>query len=353
MKKYLFTTSLTFFLSIFSIPAIGNFGEGNNLDEVKEEYFVEITTLQNDDLTAICSIYGDDANLIGQETFISIEQPPSTSMTKLETVKNWLTETSYSLQKIKKKISYSEHMKEEWNDLSHHTFSENYLHLLGYYRDLPESGRTSYGEEVGDKVRITLINGILNLKRDINSSLQLLSDTHGNTVIHYVFRPTEGWSKDLCNSILAKFGYVSPYAKLLAAKWKEIIEELGGTESGGVIIHYAHSIGTTDTYMARSLLSPEEQKMIHVISFGSPSMIPKDSGFASSINYVSKRDGVCLFDPLGYIKGWFDEESNVEFLGSFLGIPFVDHMLSNESYDAVIRQLGLEFSDKYNPPYAK
>lgn len=294
----------------------------------------------------------EDTNIFDDHENSAIEHETDVKKPKQQTswwksTKRWLSSAANYLQAFKKRYSYTEHMEEEWDLISHNTFNTGFLHFSGYYRDEVETGRTPYGEEIDDKVRITLINGILNVKSDLEESLRFFSNTHGDTVVHYVFRPTEGWSRDICNSILLKFGYTSSYAKLLAAKWKEMITEMGGPDGGGTIIHYAHSIGTADTYMARNLLSPEEQRMIHVITLGSPTMIPHDAGFLSSINYVSKRDGVCLLDPVAYMRGWIDTDSNIAFLGSFWGVPLVDHTLFTETYGAIIRELGSLFVNTY------
>ena len=253
------------------------------------------------------------------------------------------------MRAFKKKNSYTEHMKNEWDKTAHETFSRGFLHFSGYYNHSVDSGRTPFGEEINEKVRITLINGILNARSDLEESMKMISNTHGNTVIHYVFRPSEGWSKDLFNSLLSKMGYTSSYAQLLASTWREMIKEMGGVEGGGYILHYAHSIGAADTYVAKNLLSPEEQEMIHVVTLGSPSLIPPDAGFGHSVNYVSIRDGVCLLDPIGYIDGWVNPESNVEFLGSFWGIPLIDHTLFTDSYSGIIKDLGRSFTETHRP----
>lgn len=248
-----------------------------------------------------------------------------------------------SLNDFKQHASYTNYMQRDWDQIAEQFFDKSYLQFSGYYFYPIESGRTPYGEEIDDKIRVTLINGILNVRSDLEMALKLFSTSHGDIPIHYVFRPTEGWSKDLLSSSLSKLGFTSPYAKLLAQKWKELIEEMGGVEQGGKIIHYAHSIGATETYVAKNLLTIEEQKMIHIHSIGSPTMIPNDSGFASIVNYVSKRDGVCLLDPVGYVMGYFYGQSQIELVGSFWGIPLIDHTLYGDSYGNVIEELGKQF----------
>lgn len=259
----------------------------------------------------------------------------------------WIYTASSSMTALKKKISYTDYIQESWDQLADQTFGRGFLRFSGYYQHPVASGKSSFGQEISDKVRVTMINGILNIRSDLEEALKLFSQSHGDTVIHYVFRPTEGWTKDLLTSTLSKFGYTSPYAILLAEKWKELIQEMGGVGGGGTIIHYAHSIGATDTYVAKNLLTKEEQKMLHVVTLGSPSMIPGDAGFASTTNYVSRRDGVCLLDPVGYLNAWISRETNVKFIGSFWGIPLIDHTLYTDSYGKTIQVLGSHFIKTY------
>jgi hypothetical protein len=251
------------------------------------------------------------------------------------------------MQNIVHDFSYMNFIKNDFENWGVPFFGKRFLELVGYYQDPPESGTFNSGKELNDKVRITLINGVLNVRKDLDDNMHLLSKTHGDCNIHFVFHPTEGWAGDMIKCGLVKLGYVSLQAHQLVEIWKNLIEEMGGSQGGGIIIHYAHSIGATDTYLAKNLLTPEERRMIHVITLGSPTMIP-DEEFAHVVNYVSKRDGVSLLDPIGYINGWFEKESNVVHLGSFLGMPLVDHALSRETYLQLLKTLGAEFLQTYN-----
>lgn len=247
------------------------------------------------------------------------------------------------LHKIKEELSYENYINEEREAFAEQFFHKSYLQFFGYYLNQIESGQTPYGEELHDKIRVTFINGMLNIRSDLDTLLKIFSVTHGDIPIHYVYRPTEGWTKDLLTSGLSKMGFITPHAILLAEQWKHLIEEMGGTGQGGIIIHYAHSIGAADTLVAKDLLSLEEQQMIHVIALGSPTVIPQDCGFGSAINYASRRDGVCLLDPVGYSLGYFFESSNIEFIGTHWGLPLIDHTLYTESYAAIIEELGTQF----------
>lgn len=271
--------------------------------------------------------------------------------TVVETCKQILANAA----EIRESLSYDNYIKKEWDDALHQFFGLNFLKLTGYYQHDAESGSFGSNEEI-DKIRITLINGILNIRNDLHLNLHQLSSSHGGAKIHFVFRPTKGWMSDLVDCSKVKAGFTSPQAHLLAKKWKELIQEMGGTEGGGKIIHYAHSIGGSDTNAAKKLLTPQELKMIHVTTIGSPTLISNE-GFGSVINYVSKRDGVCLFDPTNYIGKLIYPDSKpntkVVYLGTFQGVPFIEHTLAAQSYDDILNILGKQFQEEYKLAKAK
>jgi RHS repeat-associated protein len=260
-------------------------------------------------------------------------------------VSNMYETISGAVTYLQDHYSYYNYTKNDIDYVLENIFGTQFLAMTGYYLDYPDTG--VYGEgEYNDKVRITCINGILNIRSDWMCSVAAISNSHGGINVHYVLYPTEGWTRDLLMAAMAKFGYVSTHTELLADTWKEMILEMGGTESGGTIIHYAHSIGGTNTLLARDLLTPEEQRMIRVITIGSATMVPS-TGFQSVVNYMSYRDGVGLSDPIGFFRGLFSIDDNVVFLGSFLGIPLMDHMLTQETYRRAIEMFGKDFVELY------
>lgn len=217
--------------------------------------------------------------------------------------------------------------------------------VSGFYQYPQRVGIYGNGE-VNDKVRISFINGILNNPSDHMQNLDLFCEMHGGVNIHYVFRPYEGYTKDILRSLFAKLGWISPQARELAKIWKELIAEMGGVDGGGTIVHYAHSIGGTDTYRARSLMTPEELKMIQVITIGSATMVPNRE-FQSVVNYTSLRDGVSQIDTFGYIWGFLDSQTNIVYLDTFWGMPIVDHVIGNPGYSAILKLKGDDFVYKY------
>lgn len=242
-------------------------------------------------------------------------------------------------------FSYSKYVQTDVDYALESIFGVGFLKMAGYYPDKPDSGVHGKGDFC-DGVRITYINGINNVRSDCMNTVNTISETHGGINIHFVLYPTEGWTRDLVMGLLAKLGFMSTQVNLLAETWKQLIQEMGGVESGGHIIHYAHSIGGTNTALARDLLTPEEQKMIRVITIGSATVVP-NSGFHSVFNYISCRDGIYVLDPISYLKGFFQEDSSLIFLGSHLGIPFIDHLLSQETYRRLIEMFGRRFVETY------
>lgn len=246
------------------------------------------------------------------------------------------------VERIQTEANYPRFVEAEMTTLMEATVGKGLLGLAGFYGEKGEEGVYGQGEAASN-VRITLINGISNIRSYLSESMEHILRTHGGANIHYIFRPTEGWCWDLMKAFLTKMGLVSTYAERLAAKWKSLIQEMGGTDGGGLIIHYCHSLGGTDTAQAANLLTPEERKMIRVFSFGSATMIPATLGFESATNFVSLRDGVSLFDPLGILYGILNDSSNVAFVGTIFGPPLIDHMLGSETYSEILRMLGLMF----------
>lgn len=210
----------------------------------------------------------------------------------------------------------------------------------------------SYGQREIEKVRVTFINGILNSRTLLNNSLQSISESHGDVKIHYVFRPTEGWTWDIVRGVMIKttfiFGFRSQHAHLLANLWHNLIQDMGGVEGGGTIIHYAHSLGGSETDRARTLLPPEEQKMIRVITFGTATLVRKE-GYQLVTHHVSVSDGVCYLDPFGRIRNFFDPNTNIIYHPSTRWFP-VDHLLSGSTYAPILKDAGNKFLEEFDKP---
>lgn len=239
---------------------------------------------------------------------------------------------------LQKHFSFEQNIKHDVDHVAHQMFSNAWLVMLGYYKEDSKVDVVGNGE-LNDKVRVTIINGMLNMEEWAEETAMEVSKTHADINVHYIYRATRGWFHDLLKATLCKLGFVSSEAKLLAQTWKELIAEMGGPEEGGTIVHYAHSIGAADTLSARLFLSPEEQKMIKVISLGSPLVIPHE-GFGSVINYISLRDGIRYL-------ALFAQNQNFVYLDSYWGIPVIDHLMNQGTYKTLMENLGKAFIKEY------
>lgn len=231
------------------------------------------------------------------------------------------------------------------SDFLKQIMGQTLFQISGYYTYPSLTGVYGNGE-INHRVRITFINGILTCPDNQIESLEMFSSTHMRTNIHYILRPVKGWTHDIIGCFYSKLGFISEQAQVLAAKWRELIHDMGGLDGGGVIIHYAHSIGGTETLLAHALLSDEERQMIRVYTIGSPTLIPKGC-FKEVVNYVSRRDGVCLLDPLRFFQGLVDPDCNIVYLDTFAGVPIVDHPLSVPSYQGAIQELSSKFKTEF------
>lgn len=232
----------------------------------------------------------------------------------------------------------------------------NYYTLMGYHRT-EKSRVASFGDQhLNEKTRVTFINGILTSDVKLMKHVNMISKAHGGEKIHYLFCPTKGWVSDITRAIDIKVGYYllnyrSEYPEKLAALWKDQIQELGGPASGGTIIHYAHSLGGTETDRARSLLTPEEQKMIRVVTFGSATFI-RDEGFQKVHNLLSANDFISIFEPLGFLRNFASQRRNIHYYGFFGttgGFPLTDHFLDGPTYRKLIEDWGAKFLQEFNP----
>ena len=248
-------------------------------------------------------------------------------------------------------LSFEAFLEKDSYEILKDIFGENMHILLGICESKGSWGIFNPGVQINPKVKLTAINGILNLKGNLEATIDQISQAHGNNQIYYVYRPTEGWTRDIYGCVFAKMGFVSPSAQALADLWRRLIKDMGGANGGGTIVHYAHSIGSTDTLVAGTLLTPEERAMIHVVAIGSPSLYPHDTGFKSIKIIASVRDFVAFIglvgDPIRYANAVYDQDNHIQFVGTHWGIPIIDHLLSFDAYREIIENLGEEFLHTY------
>lgn len=222
---------------------------------------------------------------------------------------------------------------------------QNFWFFAGYNPNA--TALYSTGQNPLDTVRLTFINGILNSYHDTLAAADALSKTHGDAKVHYIYAASNGYLGDLLHALFDKLGYATPEAKLLVTTWRQMIAEMGGPGKGGLIVHYAHSLGASDTYAALQLLTPDERKMIRIATFGSPQLIPSEL-CRSAMNYVSTRDPVPCFDPVGYVKGYLGFRSDITFLESKEN-AIIEHLILCATYFEQLQRLGNQFQAEYHP----
>lgn len=267
----------------------------------------------------------------------------SVAVKQFENAKNFFKKATEFIQN---QLSYFQYIKEDVQELGENVFGSLNMILLGFHNDKPEVGCVGSGE-LNDKLRVTLVHGILNVRDTYLDAANSVSSFIGGHNVHYIAGPTEGWTLDIMKAVAGKMGYLSPLGIQLAETWKKLIEEMGGVDSGGVIIHFAHSNGGSQTRAAAELLTPEEQKMIRIIAVGSATVFPIN-GFQNAVNFVSYRDIVLYLDPIGYVRGAL-QDGNVTYLGTPWGIPFVDHLFNSPTYLAILKQIGSKIYSHYGP----
>jgi hypothetical protein len=295
-------------------------------------------------------VHNDPLNSHDQYGLFSIDNAWDHFMKSIYHAIHYLQVSAQQLRtRVGAELKLPESVCNELEKMGKTIFGEPTYLLMGPHYE--ETTIDCFGErEVSDKVRVTFVNGILNTHSLLHDSLDIISKSHGGVKIHYVFRPTEGWTWDITRAVVIKttfcLGFRSLHAHLLASLWRVLIQEMGGVEGGGTIVHYAHSLGGPETDRARELLTPEEQKMIRVVTFGSATMI-RNEGFQYVVNHVAMNDGVSsiFLEPFGFIRNMFDLDSNVRFHGEFFSSPYwpTDHLLNGDTYAPLIEKMGEEF----------
>jgi RHS repeat-associated protein len=219
--------------------------------------------------------------------------------------------------------------------------------LVGLHNEDVEFGACGNGE-FSDQVRVSYINGVLNNREAVMESAMQISECHGGVNVHFTFRPTGGLTRDVYNSLLRLLGYSSPASRRLAEGWRQLIDEMGGVDGRGLILHYAHSLGGAETDCARQLMSPEELQMIRVIAFGCPKVL-RNEGFRHVQSYMGALDFVMVFGLFGYVDAMLSRSPHVIFLGHSGLSAWSDHLLNCPIYATKLVELGRRFVAMYDP----
>jgi len=333
-KRCDFETRLTYFGFRYLLPDSGRWlttDPAGFLDGPNRYLFAHNNPFQYRDAYGLLSISG-----MMQASFTSLYNTTAA-------IQSAFSQLYYSLDMG---VSYLRYIQPTVSTVFEEYFGKGFLAFAGFYAHAPEVGVFGHGE-IAANVRVTCLNGIGNLRYYYKGFLEQLSNSHGGTNVHYIFHPTEGYTRDVLQAVAIRFGWVSPYAHTLATTWKRLIKEMGGVAAEGAIYHYCHSLGGGDTMNAVFLLTPEERQMIHVFSFGAPVLITDGLGLGSFHNYVGVHDPVPIFDPIGLVGGTIFPSYHLHRLGGFFEFPLLDHAIDGPTYGAQIAELGQQFIERY------
>jgi RHS repeat-associated protein len=255
-------------------------------------------------------------------------------------------------ENVRKSITFSKTLmdwvgefRSSFEEMVFNVLGRGQLKLVGYNPDHSSVGKINGSTQLA-KARITAINGILNGSEEIISSAELISSTHGNVPVHYVYAATEGFTGDILRAGFSKAGFLTRPARLLVELWRSLLQEMGGVESGATIVHYAHSLGATDTMNALLDLSEKERQCIIVRTLGSPTLIP--SGLCFRVDhYISLKDGIPMFDTYRYYQGMKGNDPSIHFLPTDTSVFFADHVLDCKTYRTLLESLGQKFQEEY------
>lgn len=212
---------------------------------------------------------------------------------------------------------------------------------------IPDSDYECFSGSVGtirpDKKHVNVwINGLnTNLKSTVHYA-QLISDANGGEKVYFAYNCTRGFMADIWEHIAGKLFFQTLALRVARNTLKQAIEEVGGPENGGTITVFAHSQGGVILSRAISSLSPEEQKMLHVYTFGTGALFSQGN-LAAVTHFISQRDYIPAFaDPLRYLTALIWGSSIVHFLPSEDGNVFDNHTFEGPLYQQEILRIGTE-----------
>lgn len=195
-------------------------------------------------------------------------------------------------------------------------------------------------------LRLSAINGILNSHQSARKLVGHISKSHKDYPVHYLFTPTHGFSQDMFKALEGKLEIHSDRSHRLSELWAKLIhemyEQIEEPDLVPTLIHFAHSLGGLDSYLASLHLSDIVKSHIRVNTFGSARLISSSDGFQSIKNYICYRDIVPMTDLIHYVIHIVRQDDDTVFVGDFFGIPFIDHFFFNGTYE----HIAIEIADK-------
>jgi RHS repeat-associated protein len=200
------------------------------------------------------------------------------------------------------------------------------------------------GNELNPKVRIITSTGILTDEEECEGIPNKVSEYLDGARVHYCYNSSRGLIMDLLECLAQKLGIPTHSVKKVVEAIRHQIKEVGGVGGGGKIYLAGHSQGGLIAKCALNQLNPEEKKMVHIRTFGSPSL-HDGLGLGSATNYVNSSDYISVFDPFRYVKARFFKKENVVFMKSN---KLFDHeFLKSDNYKNALETECNAILDKY------
>ncbi len=200
--------------------------------------------------------------------------------------------------------------------------------------------------EMNNKTRSSFFNGIDNTYTDCSNGVNTISEELGGYRVHGTYNSSHGLFLDLWECIAQKLGLPTRSVKMALQNIKEQIAAVGGVGGGGHVFVQAHSQGGLILQRVLEQLSPEEKKMLDVVTYGSASII-KDRDLNYVRNYINSSDVIPMTDPINYFKARFSNEDHVVFMKSDPGVYFEHGFLTDGNYSKARKDECDRFKSQY------
>lgn len=173
------------------------------------------------------------------------------------------------------------------------------------------------------------INGILCSRKEAAENHEQLCKMAEGCSSSFVYNATHGlW--DLVEAFMNLIGINTRPVGLLHQAWDDYFDNCG---ENGIIIIRCHSQGAILTRNALETYNkPDRRNRIHVIAVA-PAAFISDEYCGSVVHYLSTRDFVPYFDPIGFLSN----RHTITFLDRHPDAPYFDHKLQSPTYTEVTK----------------
>ncbi len=202
----------------------------------------------------------------------------------------------------------------------------------GYY---PKSRGGYVGEGSLDERDSYLTgNGILTGYDEVKNRALNWSKNKNNRLVHFFHNATQGFCKDMYESIKGMLGFQTESSKALASYINNIFEHKTGSNQEGTLFTEHHSQGAIDLFNATKLLSSERRAHVNAQTYGSPLLFTSED--LDVQHYVSSKDLIPWINIFNIMKK--SHSPNIHRVTSKARIPLVDHGYENTTYSEIRRK---------------